>query len=86
MSIKTKAMKSISLKLQDRILEETDRLLEAVQISRNKYINEALAYYNAFQNRRLLEEQLIRESQLVAQDSIEVLAEFEALDDEATAI
>ena len=75
-------MKSISLKLQDRILQDTDKLLRHLKTSRNKYINEAIEFYNMHQRRKLIEEQLIRESKLVSDDSLEVLEEFESLEDE----
>jgi hypothetical protein len=74
-------MKSISLKLQEGIFEETDSLLESLQISRNKYINEAIAFYNDYQKRKLLEETLRKESAIVAKDSMAVLEEFEAITD-----
>jgi len=41
-----------------------------------------LAFYNQHQKRKLLEAQLHRESELVMEDSMQVLAEFEALEDE----
>ncbi|MBK6946990.1 MAG: hypothetical protein IPH16_01950 [Haliscomenobacter sp.] len=75
-------MKSISLKLQDQILQETESLLSHLKTSRNKYINEAIAFYNQIQKRRLIEEQLALESQLVGSDSMRVLHEFELLEDE----
>lgn len=75
-------MKSISLKLQDQILQETESLLFHLKTSRNKYINEAIAFYNQIQKRRLIEEQLALESQLVGSDSMRVLHEFELLEDE----
>lgn len=75
-------MKSISLKLQEEIFKEVTEILEAINISRNKYINEAVAFYNDHQKRRLLAEQLQKESALVAEDSMEVLGEFEAMEDE----
>jgi hypothetical protein len=61
-------MKSISLKLREEMLRETDELLERLDTSRNKYINEAIAFYNRYQKRRLLAEQLERESRLVWED------------------
>jgi predicted transcriptional regulator len=75
-------MKSISLKLQDAIFKESEQLSDLLKTSRNKYINEALAFYNAFQKRKLLEEQLHRESELVAADSMEILGTLEAFEDE----
>ncbi len=76
-------MKSISLKLQDQILKETENLLDHLKTSRNKYINEAIDFYNQYQKRKLIEEQLIKESKLVAEDSMKILKEFESLEDEA---
>ena len=75
-------MKGISLKLQDQILADTDKLLEKLNTSRNKYINDAVEFYNQYQKRKLLAEQLALESKLVAGDSMEVLKEFESLEDE----
>lgn len=75
-------MKSISLKLQEQILAETESLLEHLETSRNKYINEAIEFYNQYQKRKLIEEQLIRESKLVSKDSMKILSEFENLEDE----
>ena len=75
-------MKSISLKLHDQILQETERILSKLNTSRNKYINEAVEFYNNYQNKQLIEAQLVKESKLVAQDSMEVLGEFESMEDE----
>lgn len=75
-------MKSISSKLQGELLVETDAILEQLEQSRNKYINEALDFYNRYQRCKLIAAQLERESALVREDSLEVLEEFEALEDE----
>jgi metal-responsive CopG/Arc/MetJ family transcriptional regulator len=75
-------MKSISLKLNEPVFQEMEKILENVQVSRNKYINEAIEYYNALQDRFLLEKQLLQESATVSEDSMAVLHEFEAIEDE----
>ena len=75
--VKTIQMKSITLKLQDQILSETESLLKHLKISRNNYINEAVSLYNDYNKRRLLEAQLLKESLLVSKDSMSVLSEFE---------
>jgi hypothetical protein len=75
-------MKSISLKLQEQIFEDAENLIDSLKISRNKYINEAVEFYNRYQKRKLLEDQLMKESAIVSSDSMEVLKEFEALEDE----
>lgn len=75
-------MKSISLKLKEELLLETDAILDELEQSRNKYINEALDFYNRYQRRKLIAAQLEKESALVSEDSLEVLEEFEALEDE----
>lgn len=75
-------MKSISLKLKDQILRDLDALLEHLNSSRNNYINEAIEFYNQYQQRRLIEEKLAHESKLIQDDSLETLHEFEQLEDE----
>jgi len=59
------------------VYRETEYLINKLPISRNQYINEAVAFYNRLQMRRLLEEQLVKESQIVSDDFMEILAEFE---------
>ncbi len=73
-------MKTISLKLDDSVFEETEQVLLTIKKARNRYINEAVAFYNGIQKKKLLEEMLKNESELVAQDSMQVLQEFEAID------
>lgn len=75
-------MKNLSLKLDDDLFVETEALLLDIKCSRNRYINEAVAFYNRVQRRKLLEKQLGGESALVAADSMEMLSVFEEMDDE----
>jgi len=72
-------MKTLSLKLDDKIYNETEKVIAKLKLPRNRYINEALNLYNQFQNRRLIKAQLKKESKLVAEDSLQVLSEFEKL-------
>ena len=51
-------MKAISLKLEQAIFEDVERIVGQKSISRNKYINEALDYYNKIQKRELIEKKL----------------------------
>lgn len=44
---------------------------------RNRYINEAIDYYNKFQRRIILEKRLMQESELVKAESMLVLREFD---------
>ena len=39
-------MKTVSLKIDDSIFGETENILTRIKIPRNRYINEALEYYN----------------------------------------
>ena len=75
-------MKTLSLKLDDNVFEETEKVVSELNIARNRYINEALHLYNEYNKRRVLKKKLGNESRLVAQSSAEVLAEFEKLADE----
>ena len=75
-------MKTLSLKLDQIIFEETEELLKKINKPRNRYINEALAYYNRLQKSRITAKLLALESKLVAEESMHVLKEFENLDDD----
>ncbi|MCX6327774.1 MAG: hypothetical protein NT144_14190 [Bacteroidia bacterium] len=75
-------MKTLSLKLDDNIFNETEDVLTKVKKSRNRYINEAVDYYNRINRRSLISRKLARESKLVKNESLAVLAEFESLQDE----
>jgi hypothetical protein len=73
--------KNLSLKLQDKVFEETERVLRRVKRPRNAYINEAIHFYNKLIARRLLKNKLIRESNIIAADSMAVLEEFEKFEE-----
>ncbi len=75
-------MKTLSLKLDDSIYEEADKITSKLKIARNRYINEAVKIYNTVNKKRLLKKQLLKESKLTRKDSMDVLAEFEKLMDE----
>ena len=70
-------MKTLSLKLDDFIYQETEQLLEKIKKPRNRYINEALQYYNRIQKKKIIAKLLETESKLVRDESLKVLAEFE---------
>ena len=70
-------MKTVSLKIDDAIFGETEKILSHISIPRNRYINEALEHYNKIQKRKILEKKLKLESTLVNKDSMDVLKEFE---------
>jgi len=78
-------MKTLSLKLDDKIFEEAEELTSKLKLARNRYINEAVNIYNQFNKRKLLKNQLTKESKLTRNDSMDILNEFEQLmgDDEA---
>lgn len=68
-------MKSILLKLDDKLFEETEKQVKVLQISRNGYIKEAIADFNKKLERKALEEQLRREVEIIKNDK-ESWAEF----------
>ena len=76
-------MKNLSLKLEDDIFQETEKIITKVKKNRNRYINEAIEFYNRLHKRRLLSKQLSKESKMVSMDSMQILAEFEKLNNEA---
>lgn len=74
-------MKTLSLKLDEAVYKETEQLLEKIKKPRNRYINEAISYYNRLQRRKLIANQLAIESKIVSEDSLAILSEFEKLED-----
>lgn len=73
-------MKTVSLKIDDAIFGETEKILSEVKKPRNRYINEAIDYYNKVQKRAIIEKRLKKESELVKKDSMAVLKDFEEVD------
>ena len=73
-------MKTVSLKIDDTIFGETEKILSKIRKPRNRYINEAIEYYNKIQKRRILELKLAKESELVRNESMSILKEFEEID------
>jgi len=73
-------MKTVLLKLDDSTFVETENILSRIQRPRNRYINEAIEYYNKFQKRQILEKRLRSESALVMEESMNVLKEFEEVE------
>ena len=60
-------MKSILLKLDDKLFEETDKQVKAERTSRSNYIKTAIEQYNKWQMKKTLEEQIVKEVQLLKQ-------------------
>lgn len=75
-------MKILSLKLDDDIFIEAEEITGKLHLARNRYINEAVSIYNRVNKRRLLKDQLARESALTRKDSMDILREFEKLMDD----
>lgn len=53
-------MKTLSLKLNESVFEETEGILKEKGISRNRYINEALDFYNRYHKRKKLPRHLLK--------------------------
>ena len=72
-------MKNLSLKMDDAVFNETERITAKISKTRNRYINEAVEFYNLLQQRKMISHQLQKESKIVQEESMKVLAEFEKL-------
>lgn len=79
---KVNSMRSIALKLKEKVLADSEAILQHLDKSRNRYFNEAIDFYNKHQRRALIEKRLAEESLIVKEDSLAVLGEFEMLDDD----
>lgn len=72
-------MKMLSLKLDDEIFLDTEKITKKMKSTRNRYINDAIRLYNKYNERNLLKKQLDFESKLTRNSSLEILEEFEEL-------
>ena len=75
-------MKLLSLKLDEPIFMETEEILKEKGIPRNRYINEALDFYNRYHKRKKIAMAFAKASALVRESSMEINAEFDQLIDE----
>jgi hypothetical protein len=75
-------MKLLSLKLDEPIFMETEEILKEKGIPRNRYINEALDFYNRYHRRKKIAKAFAKASALVRESSMEINAEFDQLIDE----
>jgi hypothetical protein len=73
-------MKIISLNINEAIFSETEKILSLMKKPRNRYINEAIDFYNKYQNRLILESKLRKESGMVGEESLNILKDFEEID------
>ena len=74
-------MKNLSLKLDEKVFDETEKITEALKMPRNRYINAAIDFYNSHHAKLLLRKKLGKESMLVRSNSMEILSEMELLED-----
>ncbi len=75
-------MKNLSLKIDENIFQDTEKIISKIKKNRNRYINEAVEFYNMLHKRKILTKQLEKESRLVRDESMKVLSEFESLQDD----
>ena len=73
--------KALSLKLDEKIFFETEKVLRDVPMPRNAYINQAIDFYNRLQKRKLLKKKLGKDILLLKDETREWIREFELLED-----
>jgi predicted transcriptional regulator len=73
---------NLSLKLKDEVFKKTEEIVDRLDVSRNAYINDAVEFYNAMMERKLTRARLVKESKAVYRTSLDVLQEFERLEDD----
>jgi len=73
--------KNLSLKLEENIYLDTEKIRKKIKTPRNTYINSAVDHFNKLHMRKTLKDKLQKESKLVSRESLKVLQEFEKLSD-----
>lgn len=72
-------MKAISLKIDDPIFVETEKILSITKKPRNRYVNEAIAYYNKVQKRKIVEQKLAMEYRMMKAEMMAIPKEADHL-------
>lgn len=72
-------MKILSLKLDTEVFKETEAIIKDKKVARNRYINQALEFYNSYQKRKKLRTEFAKASLLTQESSLEIHAEFDDL-------
>lgn len=80
--VKIFTMKNLSLKLDEKVFDDTEAITKAMKIARNRYINDALELYNKFNQRLILEKQIKKEVEACRESSMEVMRDWEEMDNE----
>ena len=73
-------MGAVSLKLPDELLEASGRCAEALQIPRAEYIRRAIERMNRATQQRLRAQRLAEVSRKVREESMNINAEFAAIE------
>lgn len=74
--------KPLSVKMDDDVFRDADRIVKRTHTNRNAYINKAVRFMNKLHERRLLSERYRTDAAEVRNSSAEVLKEFESFLDE----
>lgn len=72
-------MKTVSIKIDKSVFNETEKILARIKKPRNRYINEAIDFYNKIQHKQYIEKKLKKGSGIVKADSMNVLKDFEEI-------
>lgn len=56
--MKSISMKTVSVKLDNKIFEDMEEVTAKMNLAKKKYINEAVSLYNNFNKRRLIKKSL----------------------------
>lgn len=73
-------MKNLSLKLDDAVFLETEKMVEQLNETRNRYINKAVDFFNKMQKKKMIGEQIAMDSLAVREGSLEICRDLEPLD------
>ena len=66
--------------MDELIFNETEKIVSLLKKPRNRYINEAIEFYNRHQRRMMLEYRLQSESDIVKENSLNILRDFDEID------
>ncbi len=74
--------RAVLLKLNDETFQVVEKVVHAIGLARNAYLNRAVDFYNRLQLRRMTGRRLKKEAALLKNDTREILDSYELLEDQ----
>ncbi len=74
------SMKQVALRLEEILIKECEKIARGLDVSRNRYMADAIEFYNQHHREQQIKAEVAAESAEVAEASMAILSEFEDME------